>query len=324
MWDHVAGGPTRDVRKLRDELLWQEYSRHLYARLGTRTREALRYAVPDRTEPAPDQRDVWDPQMACLGLATEELHRSGWLVNQHRLWLAGHWSVRQDWGWRDGEDAFFTHLLDGSRAANRLGWQWAAGAGTGRPYGFSGWQVTKRAPGLCERCELSSACPVQDRPAGSDPGPLLDPPEELRTDPCPERTAGPRQPSRDAEPDVVWLTADSLGDGDPALSAYPGLPVLFVFDAPLLARLRLSGKRLIFLAETLADLATRREVQVHLGRPAQVLADHRPAVTFAPVPGMRRNLSRQQVADLHPWPWLVPPHGGPVTSFSAWRRAARV
>ncbi len=35
VWDHVAGGPARDVRKFHDELLWQEFSRHWYARLGT-------------------------------------------------------------------------------------------------------------------------------------------------------------------------------------------------------------------------------------------------------------------------------------------------
>ena len=32
LWSAVAGGPTRDVSKFRDELLWQEYARHLYAR----------------------------------------------------------------------------------------------------------------------------------------------------------------------------------------------------------------------------------------------------------------------------------------------------
>ena len=65
----------------------------------------------------------------------------------------------------------------------------------------------------------------------------------------------------------MWLTAESLGDADPALAAHPGLPAVFVFDEPLLRRLALSGKRLVFLAETLADLATRREVAV-LRRPA--------------------------------------------------------
>jgi deoxyribodipyrimidine photo-lyase len=50
VWDAVAGGPAADVAKLRDELLWQEYARHLYARLGHRTGRALRFA-PAQADP---------------------------------------------------------------------------------------------------------------------------------------------------------------------------------------------------------------------------------------------------------------------------------
>jgi deoxyribodipyrimidine photo-lyase len=321
VWEHVAQGPPEDVRRFRDELLWQEFARHAYARLGTRTGRSLRYTVPERTTPAPPPDAVWDPRMACLDLASQELLEDGWVTNQTRLWLASHWSVRGQWGWRDGEDHFFRHLLDGSRAANRLGWQWTVGAGTGRPYGFSRWNVRARAPGLCDSCALASACPVEDRPperplASAPPAPLL------RTDPAPSETAGPDRPIGAGRPSVVWLTAESLGDADPALTAHPRLPVIFVFDEPLLTRLRLSGKRLVFLTETLAALAARRELQVLLGSPVEVMTDRRPAVTFAPVPGFRRSLERLDVAALHPWPWLVRPHGGPVTSFSAWRRSS--
>ena len=45
VWSHVAGGPEEDVAKFRDELRWQEYARHLYARMGTATRRSLRYSV---------------------------------------------------------------------------------------------------------------------------------------------------------------------------------------------------------------------------------------------------------------------------------------
>lgn len=319
VWDHVEGAAPEDVRSFRDELLWQEFARHAYARLGPRTGTSLRYAVRERTEPAPPPGAVWDGQMACLDLATQELLGDGWLTNQARLWLASHWSVRGDWGWRDGEDHFFRHLLDGSRAANRLGWQWTVGAGTGRPYGFSRWQVRRRAPGLCDGCALASACPIEDRPP--EPSPVAAPSSPLlRTDPTPSLTAGPDRPTGTGPPDLVWLTAESLGDADPALSAHPRLPVTYVFDEPLLTRLRLSGKRLVFLAETLAELATRRRLRVLLGSPTEVMACCRPAVTYAPVPGFRRRLERLDVAALHPWPWLVRPHDGPVTSFSAWRK----
>jgi deoxyribodipyrimidine photo-lyase len=126
---------------------------------------------------------------------------------------------------------------------------------------------------------------------------------------------------RRSEPDVVWLTAESLGDDDPALAANPDLPVAFVFDEPLLERLQLSGKRLVFLTETLADLAARRDLEVHLGSPAAVLADRLSAVTFAPVPGFRRISRRLEIAELHPFPWLRRPRGGSVASFSQWLRS---
>jgi len=88
------------------------------------------------------------------------------------MWLASHWTVRAHLGWRDEEDRFFRHLLDGSRAASRLGWAWTVGAGTGKPHGFSRRQVENRAPGLCAGCALNRDCPVRscrrrDRTYGS-------------------------------------------------------------------------------------------------------------------------------------------------------------
>ena len=256
--------------------------------------------------------------MNCVAACVEELETDGWLVNQTRMWMSSQWTVRAGAEWTAGEDRFFTHLLDGSRAANRLGWQWTVGAGTGKPYGFARGQVEKRAPQLCRDCALAAACPIEDWP-DSATEPLDDPEPLLRHDPDPETTGGPRTPLRLGEPDAVWLTAESLGDADPALQAHPDLPAVFVFDEPLLARLRLSGKRLVFLAETLADLATRRAVQVHRGEVGQ-LADRSVAVTFAPVPGFRRHADTVSPAVLHPWPWLHRPHSGPVSSYSAWRK----
>jgi deoxyribodipyrimidine photo-lyase len=326
LWDHVAHAPRADRDKYRDELLWQEYARHVYARVGRTTARPLRHAPPAGAPGAARHLgdDPWRADMACMELTVAELHRDGWLVNQTRMWLASQWTVRAGRDWREGEDEFFAHLLDGSRAANRLGWQWTVGAGTGKPYGFSRWQVRKRAPGLCDGCALRDACPVEAWPDEVG-GPALDPPAALRRDPDPAATAGPQVPALTGEPaECVWLTFESLGDADPALAAHPDLPVVAVFDEALLARLRLSGKRLVFLAETLADLASRRDVEIHRGDPAEVLAGRRAAVTHAPVPGFRSRTRRVDPAAVHPWPWLVPPHAGAATSFTAWRRAARV
>lgn len=316
VWDAVADAPTADRSKYRDELLWQEYARHWYARLGRRTRDGVR----NRVGVADHWDDPWPRAMACMDANLDELHRDGWLVNQTRMWLASQWSVRAGADWRDGEDRFFHHLLDGSRAANRLGWQWTTGAGSHKSYGFSRSQVQKRAPVLCERCDLADDCPIESWP--DDPRLSGDRASGLRRDPDLAATAGPSSPRVEATPAAVWLTAESLGDDDPALLAHPDLPVVFVFDEPLLRSLRLASKRLVFLAECLADLAGRRDVEVHVGDPVEVLAGRPLATTFAPVPGFRRRSAQLDVAALHPWPWLVAPHDGNIQSFTAWRREA--
>ncbi|MEH3052604.1 MAG: hypothetical protein PGN13_01155 [Patulibacter minatonensis] len=320
----AATGHGRDVTKFQDELLWQEYARHLYARVGDGMRAPLRYDVPARDRwPEP-----WPRDMACMDAVVGELERDGWAVNQTRMWLASQWSIRAGHPWRAGDDALFAHLLDGSRAANRLGWQWTVGAGTGKAYGFSRWQVEKRAPAFCARCPLRDRCPIEDWPAEIRGAKVSEHPW-LRSDPDVERTTGPRAvvrgrwpvPEDGAAPaTAVWLTAESLGDADPALAAHPELPAVFVFDAPLLARLRLSGKRLVFLAETLADLAGRRTIEVHRGDPVAVLRGRALATTFAPVPGWRRRARRIEPVEVHPWPWLAWPRGGTLASYSAWRK----
>lgn len=331
----VGAGPQEDVRKFRDELAWQEYARHWYARLGRATGMALRrdqagpVAVDAPTtledggqSPAGLPPNAMDLDMACLELTVGELEEEGYLVNQARMWLASHWSVRHGLDWRAGEQYFFRHLLDGSRAANRLGWQWSSGVGSNRAYGFSRWQVERRAPGLCAGCEVAATCPIYhwaDDPelVPVEPNPLVG------RDPDPDRTAGPAAVEIDHATDpaeAVWLTAESLGSADPALAANPQLPAVFVFDRPLLARLQLSSKRLVFLAETLGELALRRPVELYVGDPTDALADRPLSVTFAPVPGWRVRGDALTLAEVHPWPWLHRPDDGPIGSFSAWSK----
>lgn len=318
VWDAVENGPDADVARFRDELLWQEYARHLYARLGSATRRSLRYSV---LEHADTTDNPWDVDAACVRSAWQGLTHRGWITNQERMWLASHWSVRHGRGWRDGEDLFFRSLLDGSRAANRLGWQWTVGALTGKPYGFSRWQVEKRAPGLCATCSLTTACPIEEWPPSPapEPRPLVD--ERIRRVPDVGEVAGPHHPVPERQAEAVWITAESLGVDDPALRANPDLPAVFVFDERLLVRLRLDAVRLVFLAETLADLSQRREVELWRGDPVDVLRGRGVAVTFTPVPGWRRRSALIRPAEVHPWPWLVQPHGGSVTSFTAWARS---
>ena len=308
-------GPSRDVEKFRDELLWQEYARHTYARLGKAMQKPIRYQP---VEPGV-KHDPWDRSMHCVASVLDELETDGWMVNQTRMWMASQWTVRHGAKWREGEDRFFQHLLDGSRAANRLGWQWTVGAGTGKPYGFARWQVEKRAPRMCESCAHRNNCPIEKWPVEQT---LVAAPQDtrIRSLQNPATVSGPLEPRISGEPEAVWITAESLGDDDPALRAHPELPVIFVFDEPLLCGLSLSGKRLVFLTERLVELAQTRALMIHRGDPVDILTGRKLATTYAPVPGWRARANVIEPTAVYPWPWLRVPGTESIASFSAWNK----
>ena len=311
----VDGAPPADHRRFVDEVWWQEYVRHLYARVGTQNQRPLRRTPAIGT---PRWADPMRDDMLCMSRVADELEQTGWLVNQTRMWLASQWSVRAGHDWREGEEWTFRHLLDGSRAANRYGWQWSVGAMTSKPYGFSRWQVERRAPAWCAACPLRATCPIEQWPTAVS-GPATDD-ALLRAGPD---LVGPEELVISGQPDAVWLTAESLGARDPALVAWPTVPAVFVFDEPLLMQLRLSTKRLVFIAETLAEIAEHRPLRLLLGSPVEALQGARLATTFAPVPGFAVRAARLDIVALHPFAWLTRPAGGDVHSHSAWIRPAR-
>jgi len=308
----VRKAPYKDREKFQDELFWQEYARHLYARMGVQLFENLRF------EANKDQAgDGWNREMLCINEVVSELETDGWLVNQTRMWLASQWTVRDEKGWIFGQERMYQQLLDGSRAANLLGWQWTVGAGTGKPYGFSQWQVDKRAPGLCAQCSLVRNCPVAEFPEETTlPHALRN--ERLEVDLDLVATRGPVVPEFNSAPEYVLLTIDSLGDSDPAMTAHPELPVVFVFNDPALRKLQLSSRRIAFYLQTLQDLSARKDVRVYLGDPYQFAMDHAVATTFAPVPSFKKF---KNLAVVYPYPWLRMPHGGSLKSFSSWRKS---
>lgn len=312
VYSAVKDAPFKDREKFRDELFWQEYARHLYARIGARLFGNLRFTA-NWESPG----DGWNREMLCIDQVVGELENNGWLVNQTRMWLASHWTVRNEKGWLHGQERMYQNLLDGSRAANLLGWQWTVGAGTGKPYGFARWQVEKRAPGLCFKCPLKKACPIQEFPEEVSPFKLENDPS-LDLDPNLAGTRGPTTPELNSKPEYVLLTIDSLGDSDPALVAHPELPVVFIFNHAALAKLQLSSRRIGFYIETLRDFSERRSVDVFLGDPYQFAAENPVAVTYAPVPSFKKFTN---LAEIHPFPWLRSPHSGSVRSFSSWRKS---
>ncbi|MEO0024909.1 MAG: hypothetical protein RL196_1350, partial [Actinomycetota bacterium] len=219
VWVAVETAPWRDREKFQDELMWQEYARHLYARIGTHMFENLKF---DQVREAPG--DGWQRDMHCIDQVVKELETDGWLVNQTRMWLASHWTVRNGKGWIHGQERMYQNLLDGSRAANLLGWQWTVGSAS-KPYGFARWQVEKRAPGLCMKCPLKKACPIQEFLPEVEL-PRLERLELLDRDVDVEGAVGPASVVKNAAPKEVLITIDSMGDGDPALAANPDLPVV--------------------------------------------------------------------------------------------------
>ncbi len=329
LYRHVVDGPADDVAAFRAALLAEEAARLWYGRQAATGERTPAGATQGDNSGAPaagrGATSGWDRRLACVALPLEELVDEGWLPPVARDWLAHQWVRRHD---PDiGADLFRRHLLDGTQARNRLDWL-AASARAGDPTALSRWQIERLAPGLCADCELVAACPLDHEipPLTGHPvGPATTPPPATHLVTAaatatissygpsgqrgvhPAAHLGPASVSRtlgDPEPEAVWLTAESLGDADPALAAHPDLPAVFVFDEPLLARLRLSPKRLAFFTETLADLASRRPIEVWLGQPAEVLSGRPVAATFTPVPGWHRRSNRVPIVEIHPWPWL--------------------
>jgi deoxyribodipyrimidine photo-lyase len=68
--------------------------------------------------------------------------------------------------------------------------------------------------------------------------------------------------------------------------------------------------------KTLQDLAKRRDLTVYLGDPYEFAQQNSVAVTYAPVPSFAKF---QDLAQIHPYPWLKSPHPLSIRSFSAWR-----
>ena len=123
-------------------------------------------------------------------------------------------------------------------------------------------------------------------------------------------------------PRNVWLTAESLGLNDPALYNNPDLPAVFVFDEPLLKRLKITSKRFVFILETLAEISETRHLKLYLGNPQVELAGIPLAVTHAPVPGFQKHAKGLNIVQTWPWPWLCEPNSAPIHSFSSWVRKA--
>ena len=312
VWKGVEKFEYKDRSKFQDELLWQEFSRHLYAIVGKKSKDYLNYKVE---KPNSNQDNF--KNMSCITTIGEELENTGYMVNQTRMWFASHNSLRVGNDWKKYEDYMFQHLIDGSRFANRLGWHWVMGSQTGKPYGFSKFQVEKRAPQLCNSCTLKYKCPIQEWPKTSISGKIN---HDFEIDK--EKIFGPKEikQNNSTRPSFVWITGESIGDSDPAMSFYHELPVIFIFDKALLSKLQLSTKRINFLIDCLKEINNKRELQVYLTNPEDYLQNKNFVSTFAPVPKYKK-ITEQNIPSVEfPALRLAEPINFYPTSFSSWKK----
>ena len=316
VWKAVEKFEYKDRTKFQDELLWQEFARHLYAIVGKKSKQFLNYKIE-----MPDSDPNNYKNMNCITAIEDELEKTGYMVNQTRMWFASHNSLRVGNDWNKYEDYMFQHLIDGSRFANRLGWHWVMGSQTGKPYGFSKFQVEKRGPQLCNGCELKYNCPIQDWPDTSISG-RID--HDFKVDE--QKVFGPKEikENNSTPPSFVWITGESIGDSDPAMSYYYELPVIFIFDKELLSKLQLSTKRLNFLIDCLKEINSKRELQVYLANPEDYLQNKNFASTFAPVPKYKK-ITKQNIPSVEfPALRLAEPINFYPTSFSSWRKKIKL
>ena len=122
----------------------------------------------------------------------------------------------------------------------------------------------------------------------------------------------------------MWITGESLGDSDPAMSHYHELPVIFIFDRELLSKLQLSTKRINFLIDCLKEISSKRELEVYLTNPEDYLQNKNFVSTFAPVPKYKK-ITKENIPSVEfPALRLVEPINFYPTSFSSWRKKIKL
>jgi len=271
-----------DATKLVSELGWRDYWQQVHAALGDAiSRDIERPASRWRRPPldrVPDDVLAAATGLACIDAFVDKLHRTGWLHNHERMWLAS-WLVHvRGVRWQAGADWFLEHLLDGDPASNHLSWQWVAGTFSAKPYLFNRDNLETYTDGAhCRGCPVLGRCDVEGsyedlaaRLFVTDKEPAREP---LRIPPAPPWTPGAASPPP-ARP-LVWVTLDSLSTAAPAAAAWPDAPRVFCFDPEWLAAERPTLKRLTFIAECLAEIPG---VEVHAEDPVATLTDRAAAL----------------------------------------------
>jgi deoxyribodipyrimidine photo-lyase len=264
--DHVLAveGPAR-AGKLVNELGWRDYWQRLYAELGKgiwQDREAYKtgWAARAYGSDLPPELVAGTTGLACMDGFSRDLRETGYLHNHMRMWMAAYVVHFLKIRWQAGARWFLEHLVDGDPGSNNLSWQWVASTFASKPYIFNRENLERYSGGIyCRTCSRAGSCPFDESyevlterlfrvdsgmPAPVARGGLV----ELKP-----TAAGVGRP-------LVWVHTDSL---NPAMGALRnGADAVFCWDREWVETEKISLKRLVFLAECLAEMPKGTRVAV--------------------------------------------------------------
>lgn len=152
------------ANKLVNELGWRDYFQRVYEEIGDGVwddREPYKsgFHRDEYLDDLPEDIEAGETGLPCIDSFAEELHKTGYLHNHVRMWLAAyvvHWRRVK---WQAGARWFLRHLLDGDPASNNLSWQWVASTFSHRPYFFNRQNLEKFTRGkYCQGCPLYGRC----------------------------------------------------------------------------------------------------------------------------------------------------------------------
>lgn len=260
----------RHAGKLINELAWRDYWQRLYSQLGEaiwQDREAYKtgYTPADYAADLPADIPSGTTTLACIDGFAQELTATGYLHNHARMWFAAyvvHWRKIR---WQAGAQWFLQHLLDGDPASNNLSWQWVASTFASKPYIFNKENLERYTSGVyCRSCPHAAqrTCPFDSDYEGLEQTlfPRLRSAEDASAMPPPPRPFAASAPAPDkvrppaSGKPLLWIHTDSLNPESPMLRQHPNAPSVFIWDTEWLVKSNIALKRVVFLAECLAEM----------------------------------------------------------------------
>jgi deoxyribodipyrimidine photo-lyase len=310
-----------DAEKFISELGWRDYWQRLYAVLGDgiwSDREAYKtgFVAQSYANELPVELVEGSTGLACMDGFSAELRETGYLHNHARMWMAAyvvHWlRVR----WQAGARWFLEHLLDGDPASNNLSWQWVASTFSQKPYYFNRENLERYTAGrYCKGCPLRGACPLEGSYENLEmrlfPRLPTEPADSSKADAGRVGYSGTQGRSMGpvGERPLLWVHTDSLNPGAEMFARWPNAPASFVWDEFWLAEEKVSGKRVQFVQECLAEMppmtVERGDVAEQVLKAASVAGAD--SVVAMRTPDTRLLAATEVIRQVLPVIWIDPP-----------------